>query len=59
MVDGWYGMSDLYFNVRFGSYHYKFSPRGFKIQYNDYHSRSNRKSIENWRWFEIYEWFNN
>jgi hypothetical protein len=50
-------MSDLYFNIRFGSYHYQFGPKGLHIKYNDCHSKINRKSIPNWKWFQIYEWF--
>ena len=50
-------MSDLYLNIRFGAYAWQLGPRGLQIKYNDYHSKNNRKSRPNWKWFQVYEWF--
>jgi len=48
-------MSNLWFNIRFGTYHWQFGPNGMTLKYNAAHQKEYRK--ENWRWFRIYEWF--
>jgi len=51
-------MTALYFNIRFGEYHWQWGPHApyFAIK----HSRTHqlwRKSHTDWEWFGVYRWF--
>lgn len=48
-------MSDLWFNIRFGTRHFQWGPRGMAWRHNDAHARQNRQT--GWRWFQVYQWF--
>lgn len=48
-------MSGLWFNVRFGEYHWQWGPHGMSLLRNEAHAKENRQS--GWKWFQVYEWF--
>lgn len=48
-------MSDLYFNIRFGTRHLQIGPKTFRFSYNPAHAKGER--ADGWRWFRVYEWF--
>lgn len=50
-------MSNLWFNIRFGTYHFQLGPNRFRLHYNQAHSKNERVNIANWKWFQVYEWF--
>ncbi len=50
-------MSNLWFNIRFGTYHFQCGPNTFRLYYNTAHSKEERINIPNWKWFQVYEWF--
>ena len=43
-------MSNLWFNIRFGCYHWQLGPTTAGVYYNSYH-------IGNAKWFEVYTFF--
>lgn len=49
-------MSNLWFNIRFGSYHFQWGPDGATWRHNPVHDIY-RKAEPHWRWFEVYCWF--
>lgn len=50
-------MSNLWFNIRFGLYHFQCGPdKFFSITKNQYQELL-KETDTNWKWFEIYELF--
>ena len=50
-------MSDLWINIRFGFHHLQIGITTFRISKNEYQIRQ-KQSDPNWKFFEIYEFFN-
>lgn len=48
-------MSNLWFNIRFGTRHLQIGPNTFRFMCNPAHAKGAR--AEDWRWFQVYEWF--
>jgi hypothetical protein len=46
-------MSNLWFNIRFGNYHWQWGPDGMRWSYNHIHEVE-RKYDPRWKWFAIY-----
>jgi hypothetical protein len=49
-------MSNLWFNIRFGVYHWQCGPNNFELTKNPYAEQARRRN-ENWKWFEIFTLF--
>lgn len=49
-------MSDLWFNVRFGSYHFQMSKYRVQLIHNEFQD-TERHLDANWKWFRVYCWF--
>lgn len=51
-------MSNHWFNIRFGTHHFIWSPDGFSPwSYNTFHEKERYKHPKEWKWFEIYTLF--
>lgn len=46
-------MSNLWFNIRFGTYHWQWGPDGMTWKQNQIHV-ARRNTDSQWRWFELY-----
>jgi hypothetical protein len=49
-------MSNMWFNIRFGTYHWQWSPDGMSWQQNGVQVREREKN-PNWKWFAVYTVF--
>ena len=49
-------MSNLWFNIRFGVYHWQCGPNNFSWTKNPYAEQAKQRN-ENWKWFEIFTVF--
>lgn len=50
-------MSNLWFNIRFGFYHWSWGPDGMNWNYNSYQAVLKEADSKMWKWFEIYAIF--
>ena len=49
-------MSNLWFNIRFGTRHWQWGPDGMSFRFNPAQERL-RNEDPNWKWFAIYCFF--
>lgn len=49
-------MSNEWFNIRFGTYHWQWGPDGMTFRLNPAQVQL-RNTIPDWKWFEIYTFF--
>lgn len=50
-------MSNLWFNIRFGTRHLQIGRSGISLKVNPYQVDWKNKNPETWKWFTIYIWF--
>jgi len=50
-------MSNLWFNIRFGTYHWQWGPEGMTFRENDYWVKIKRDYQLNYKKFEVYTLF--
>lgn len=48
-------MSNLWFNIRFGTHHLQIGPKTLRFSHNPAHAKEER--MDGWHWFQVYEWF--
>lgn len=49
-------MSNLWFNIRFGTYFLQIGPNNFDFAQNAY-QQVLKETDPNWKWFAVYEFF--
>jgi hypothetical protein len=47
-------MSNLWFNIRFGTYHWQWGPDGMRFRQNPAQVEWRQEQSWNWKWFEVY-----
>lgn len=47
-------MSNLWFNIRFGTYHWQLGPDGMSLRKNHAQVEWREKEPNTWKWFAIY-----
>ena len=50
-------MSNLWFNIRFGTYHCQWGPDGMSWNQNPAHIAWRAEHPETWKWFAVYDFF--
>jgi hypothetical protein len=52
-------MSNLWFNIRFGTYHWQWGPDGMTWRQNPTQVAWRNINPDNWKWFAVYCFFGN
>jgi hypothetical protein len=47
-------MSNLWFNIRFGTYHWQWGPGGMSWEQNIHQLQWKENDPDSWKWFAIY-----
>jgi hypothetical protein len=47
-------MSNLWFNIRFGTYHWQWGPDGMSFRHNSWQAEQREKEPKTWKWFAVY-----
>jgi hypothetical protein len=50
-------MSNLWFNIRFGTYHWQWGPDGMRWSQNPAQVKWREQGPETWKWFAVYSFF--
>jgi hypothetical protein len=50
-------MSNFWFNIRFGTYHWQWGPDGMSWHQNPAHIAWRNEKPDSWKWFAIYDFF--